>query len=138
MEEPGEACRNADRSATVAPRGEGHQTARDGRSGATGTASRRAAVLPWVVGGAVEHRAGHVDAAELAGGCLAGQDRAPEVADAFHHHARVRRHLVSERNRGVGVGPTGDLIELLDPDGHATERFGDVGGASGALCLLTR
>ena len=113
-EQPGEPGRDADGAATVAAAGDGEQASGHGRRRATRGAARGALGVPGVAGGAVQLGAGAVDAAELRGGGLAGQDGAggPEPGDLGRV---VGGHPVGEDQRGLGVGPPPDGLELLDP-----------------------
>ena len=82
--------------------------------------------IPRVAGGPVELGRGAVDAAELGGRGLAGQDR-PGGPEPGHLGGVVVGDPVLEDQRGLGVGPPVDRLELLHPDGDPAEGEGDVG-----------
>jgi hypothetical protein len=128
-EQPGEAGGDADRAAAVPARGDGDEAARHRRRRATGRTARGAGQVPRVARDAVQLGAGAVDAAELARRREAHQHGAG-VTRPGDVRGRVRRHVVGERHRRLGVGPAGDLIELLDTDGHPAEGQRHVGASS--------
>ena len=51
----------------------------------------------------------------------------PRAEQAFDDGARLGRDAVREDERRLGLRPTRDRLELLDADGHAAERWRDVG-----------
>ena len=121
-----EAGRDADGPAAVTPRRDGKQPSRHRRRRAARRPARRALEVPGVAGGAVQAGVGDVDAAELAGRRLAGQDRAG-AAKSAHLRRGVGGDPVGVDERRFGERPTLDRLELLDPDGHATEGERHVG-----------
>ncbi len=66
--------------------------------------------------------AGEVDATELARGGLTGEHGAAEVDEALHHRCGVRGDPVTQRDGRLGVGPSLDWRQFLDPDRDAAER----------------
>ncbi len=119
-DQPAERRRDADRSAAVTSGRDGDEPAGDRRGGAARGAARRPALLPRVVGGAVELGGRHVEPTELRGRAHADQGGAASQ-QAVDHRAVDRADAVGEDEGGLGVGPPRDLVELLDAHGDAAE-----------------
>ena len=126
-EQAGEASGDPDGATPVPAGGDGQQTAGHSRGRAARGAARGPVGVPRVAGDAVELGGRAVDAPELGRRGLASQNcaRSPQPGDVS---GVVLRYPVGKDERGLGVGPSLHGLELLDPDGHAPERQGDVGG----------
>ncbi len=95
-------------------------------AGAARGPARRPLGVPGVAGRAVQLGVGAVDPAELRRRGLSGQHRPrrPQPDDL----GRVALgDAVLEDEGGLGVGPSGDGLELLDAHGDPAEGEGDVG-----------
>ncbi len=61
---------------------------------------------------------------------------APVARRRRHRRVVVAGDPVPEDDRRLGVRPPVNLLELLDPEGHATEGQRDVGPARGGAGML--
>ena len=126
-DEAAEPRRDADRPAAVAAGGDRYEASGHGGGAAARGSARRRIPAPGVAGDSVELRRGAVEAAELA-----GRREADEVGtgclEAGDHRAIAGGGAVGEQQRRIRVGPSLDLVELLDAYGHATQRKRHVGG----------
>ena len=125
-EQPGEPGRDAEGAPAVTPAGDGEEATGHGRGRTARRSPGGPVEVPRVAGGPVELGVGAVDAAELGGGGLPGQD-GPGRPEAERLGGVVVGDAVLEHQRGLGVGPSLDGLELLDAHGHAAEGEGDVG-----------
>ncbi len=126
-----ESGRDPNGPAPVTTRCDGEEAARHRRRSPSRGPARRALEVPGVTRRSVETRVRDVDAAELTGGRLGGEDRA-RAPQAAYLCGGVGRHSIGVDERRLGERPTLDRLELFDADGNPSEGKRHIGLRCGA------
>ncbi len=114
------ACRGGNPDGSAAIGGVGHRdhARRDRRRRPTARPARRAVEVPRVAGGAVQHRLGNGDEAEL-GGIGAPQADEPGSVEPFEHGGRLVGDVVAEEHRTERHPLSGFECQVLDEERDA-------------------